>query len=103
VRVTTDSNSSVNSQKIIMDTTAFDKVQLPIRPLCLGKQMSIEVSLEDIQTKKKASAPALIDSGCTRTCMDESFARSQGWPLKQIKHPIPVEYADGMVTKTAKI
>jgi hypothetical protein len=86
-----------------MNTPVPDKVWLLIRLLRTGKQISVEVSMEDIQTKKKATTLALVDSGCTRTCVDEDFARKQGWVLERIRNPIPVEYANRMVTEASKI
>jgi hypothetical protein len=98
-----DCNSFSNSQGVIMDTPVPDEVQLLMRPLRLGKQMSVEVSLEDIQMKKKATTLALVDSRCTRMCIDEAFAGKQGWPLELIKNPILVKYTDRMVTEAVKI
>jgi predicted aspartyl protease len=74
-----------------------------MRPIQLVRQITLEVKMEEISTKKQAVAKALVDSGCTWTCVDEAFAREQNWPLKQIKHPIPIKYADGTITEASKI
>jgi hypothetical protein len=39
--------------------------------------------VEAIQTKKKTDLHMLIDSRCTRICIDEEFAHQQGWPLEK--------------------
>jgi hypothetical protein len=59
-----------------MDTATFDEVQMPVRMMREGRQISLKVLLEDIQIKKKSTMKALLDSGCTRTCVDEAFIRS---------------------------
>jgi hypothetical protein len=95
-----DGNVPNSSQKLIMYTSTFDKVWNPVK---LGKQLSTTVALEDIATKKKTTVEALVDSGYARTCIDEEFARTQGWLLEKIHNPIPVEYTDRTVTKKSRI
>jgi hypothetical protein len=101
--ITMDGNTPVISQELIMDTTSFDEVQIQMRPIWIGKQLLIEVVLEDIVTKKKMVTQALVNLGCTQMHVNEEFARSQGWLLKRIKNPIPIKYADRTVTETSKI
>jgi hypothetical protein len=50
--------------------------------------------MEELKTKKKSETSALLDSGCARTCINEQFAREQGWPLTRVPNPIRVLYAD---------
>jgi hypothetical protein len=52
----------------------------------------LAVTAESVETKKKAEMTALLDSGC----IDETYAREQGWHLQKIKELIVVEYADGL-------
>jgi hypothetical protein len=53
--------------------------------------------------KKKTSIKVLLDSGCTRTCIDEDYVCSLGWPMRRIPNPIQVKYIDGMITEAATI
>jgi hypothetical protein len=66
-----------------------------VRPVKVRRQLTIDVAIEDIRTKKNTKVKALIDSGCMRTCIDKEFARGSGLMLTRIINPIKVEYADG--------
>jgi hypothetical protein len=98
-----DNSFSVHNREIIKDTLTLDEVWLPMRPVKLEKQFALEVVTEAIATRKKVTTHALVNSGCTRTCIDKTFAQEQGWPLERICHPILIEYADGTVTEESKI
>jgi hypothetical protein len=77
-----------------MDTSPFDKIQLPVRPIKTGKKLGIKIGIEDIHTKKQQQTEALIDSSCMRTCIDAKFAKEVGFILTKVPKPILVEYAD---------
>jgi hypothetical protein len=89
-----DANFHVCNQDILIEPSILDEVQLPIRPVKIGKQLVVSTSAESI-VNKKSMLNALLDSGCTRTCIDEEYARSQGWPLQKVTNPIKIEYVDG--------
>jgi hypothetical protein len=59
-----------------------------------GQQLLLKVAMEELKTKKKTEALTLLDSGCARTCIDEAWAKEQGWPLTKILKPIRVLYVD---------
>jgi hypothetical protein len=68
-----------------MKTKLFiDDIQLNQNRMIQGQQLLLRVRLENLKTKKTAETDALLDSGCTRTCVDEAYARVQGWPLTWI-------------------
>jgi hypothetical protein len=90
-------------QELIKDTPVLDKQTLFIRPVKIGKQLTIDVAIEDIKTKKNIKATTLVDSGCMRTCIDESFTRDSGLVLTKIIKPIRVEYADGTSVEDSTI
>jgi hypothetical protein len=69
----------------------------------IGKQLTIDVAIEDIKTKKTIKAATLVDSGCMRTCIDENFVRDSGLVLTRIIKPIRVEYADGTSVEDSTI
>jgi hypothetical protein len=91
------------NQELINDTLILDKQTLFIRPVKIGRQLTVNVSIEDIRTRRKIETKALIDSGCMRTCIDEEFARNVGLMLTRIKSPIKVEYADGTSVEDSTI
>jgi hypothetical protein len=81
-------------RELIRDTPVLNSQTLFVRPVKIGKQLTIGVAIEDVKTKKNITTTALVDSGCMRTCIDETFARNSGLVLTRILKPIKVEYAD---------
>jgi hypothetical protein len=81
----------------------LDEVQLPMRPVKIGKQLVVSVMEESIRNKKKLALSALLDLGCTRTCVDKEYVKGQGWPLQKIANPIRIEYADGSLMEQSTI
>jgi hypothetical protein len=59
--------SFCKNREIINDTTILEQDLLPVRLVKTGKQLTIKVDLEDLQSKKKSTMEALVDSGCMRT------------------------------------
>jgi hypothetical protein len=93
----------LKNREVIKDTLVLDRQTLFVRPVKIGKQLTIDVAIEDIKTKKTVKATALVDSGCMRTCIDEDFARNSGLMLTRIIKPIKVEYADGTSVEDSTI
>jgi hypothetical protein len=96
-------NSPCNSWELITDTNFPDEYLLPIRPIKTGKQLVIDVALEDVHSKVWMQTTTLVDSGCMRTCIDADFARERGLTLMKIPEPIKVEYADGTIMEKSTI
>jgi hypothetical protein len=92
-----------SDRELINDTPTLDEQILFVRPIKIGKQLTIKVAIEDIWTKKATRTTALIDLGCMRTCVDEEFARKEGLMLTRISNPIKVEYADGTSVEDSMI
>jgi hypothetical protein len=68
---------------------------LIVDDICLSEpkfkqQLILPVGLEELKTKKKTNTNALLDSGCIRTCIDETFAKEQKWLLQRIQKLIQV-------------
>jgi hypothetical protein len=94
---------SYPGRELINDTPILDKQTLFVRPIKIGKQLTIEVAIEDIRTKTATITTVLIDSGCMRTCVDEEFVRKAGLMLTRISNLIKVEYADGTSVEDSTI
>jgi hypothetical protein len=101
--VTPDCNLPISSQELLNDTLSLDEICLPMRPIATGQKISISIMLEELKIQQVTMVHALVDSRCTRTCIDEEYIQSLGWPLLKIKNPIRVEYADGTVTEKSTI
>lgn len=50
-------------------------------------EMLVTIGLEALDTGKKRSIRALLDNGCTTTCMDRDYAKAQGFEQKWHETP----------------
>jgi hypothetical protein len=91
------------NRELINNTPILDEQTLFVRLIKIRKQLTIEVAIKDIRTKKNTKTTVLIDSGCMRTCIDEDFVRKSGLMLTQIINPIKVEYVDGTSVEDSMI
>jgi hypothetical protein len=103
VKECSDYVCSPKKRELMKDTPVLDRQTLFVRPVKIGKQLTIDIAIEDIRTKKNISTIALVDSGCMRTCIDETFARNSGLALTKILKPIKVEYTDGTSVEDSTI
>ena len=58
-------------------------------------QMNIDLIATTIDDKRRFSIKALLDCGCTGSCIDKGFIRTKGINTKKYPRPIPVYNADG--------
>ena len=63
----------------------------------------VNIGLERIDTQKRITVEALLDSGVTELVMSLEFARKQRFKLKKIERPIYVRNIDGMLNKEGPI
>lgn len=63
----------------------------------------ITLSREEQNETKTVETPALVDCGAGGVFMDQNYARSQNFPLKQLPFPINVHNVDGSPNKKGKI
>jgi hypothetical protein len=77
------------------DCLFIDNIHLNQHRTISRQQLLLKIAMEELKTKKRSETSALLDSGCARTCIDERFAKKQGWLLNKIPKPIRVLYADG--------
>jgi Reverse transcriptase (RNA-dependent DNA polymerase)/Aspartyl protease len=57
-------------------------------------QLNVPLTITDPRTQRSDQVQALVDSGSTLTCIDQSFAKAKGYEFKPIT-PIKVYNADG--------
>ena len=76
----------------------------------MGKhQMDLKGSIQKTDTGEQVTVKALLDSGCTGSCIDETFMDKHGIETRELPKPIPVYNADGtpnangMVTRMAQL
>ena len=82
----------------------------PKRVIATGKhQMDLKGSIQRTDTGEQISMKALLDSGCTRSCIDEAFVDKHDIETRELPKPIPVYNADGtpnangMVTRMVQL
>ena len=68
----------------------------PKRVIATGKhQMDLKGSIQRTDTGEQISIKALLDSGCTGSCIDETFVDKHGIETRELPKPIPVYNANG--------
>jgi len=63
------------------------------------RKITVKIELERINTQKKITVEALLDSGAMGLVMSSEFARKQRFRLKKIEWPIYVRNVDGLFNK----
>ena len=66
-----------------------------VRAVGAKRQMDIPLTLENPETTRKHSVQALLDTGCTGSCIHRDLVRRAGLTPKPYERPIPVHNADG--------
>jgi hypothetical protein len=66
-------------------------------------QMSVPVHLQTLDDGHILQVIALLDSGCTGSCIDKEFVRKNNIQTKKVPLPIPVYNADGSLNKGGPI
>jgi Retroviral aspartyl protease len=70
----------------------------------VGKdQMSVPVHLQTLDDGHILRVIALLDSGCTGSCIDKEFVRKNNIQTKKVPLPIPVYNADGSLNEGGPI
>ena len=68
----------------------------PKRVIATGRhQMDLKGSIQKADTGEQIAIKALLDSGCTGSCIDETFVDKHGIETRELPKPIPVYNADG--------
>ncbi|KAJ7491628.1 hypothetical protein B0H11DRAFT_2277810, partial [Mycena galericulata] len=65
--------------------------------------MLVPVTLTALNTGKTRTVKALLDNGCTTTCIDRDYAKAEGFELKELDMHIVARNADGTENSRGKI
>jgi len=67
------------------------------------REVTVNISLERIDTQKGITVEALLDSSTMELVMSSEFARKQGFKLKKLDRPMYVRNIDGSLNKEEPI
>ncbi|EGN91392.1 hypothetical protein SERLA73DRAFT_80566 [Serpula lacrymans var. lacrymans S7.3] len=65
--------------------------------------MNVKCKLTTLDTLQSETVEALLDSGCTGSCIDSQFVKDKRYETRKIPRPIPVYNADGTLNKNGAI
>ena len=60
-----------------------------------GRQLDLELTLGTLDDKKNFRVEALLDSGCTGSCINQTFIRENGINTEKLPIPVMVDNVDG--------
>ena len=69
----------------------------------LLKEVTVKIGLERLDTQKRVTVEALLDSGATGLVMSSEFAKKQGFKLKKLERLMNVKNVDGLLNKEGLI
>lgn len=82
----------------------MSSITLPVRlRRTTGTQVEKTVYLSQMDTEKRVKATALIDSGCTTSCINKDFVEQHGGQIHELRFPMPAVNADGTVNSGGPI
>ena len=67
------------------------------------RKVTVKIRLERIDTQKRITVEALLDSGVTGLVMSSEFAKKQGFKLKKLERPMNMKNVDGSLNKEEPI
>ena len=65
-------------------------------------QLDLKLSVTAVDTRQRFGATALVDSGCTASCVDRGFVQAKGLNTKPLAFPHQAWNADGTLNGTIK-
>ena len=70
----------------------------------VGKQqLDIPLTITTLDTRETFQIKALLDSGCTGSCIDVEFVKKNNLVMKKLPRPLPVYNADGSLNSRGPI
>ena len=67
------------------------------------QELNPEIELQDLEKGTTYQTQALLDSGCTGSCISQQFAEEKKVSLHKWEHPIFANNTDGMENNNRKI
>ena len=68
-----------------------------------GNQLSVDITMGRLDNGESIRTKALVDSGCSGSCVDRDFVAKNEIPVRRLPLPIPVYNADGTINKGGSI
>ena len=65
--------------------------------------MTVKIGLERLDTQKRVTVEALLDSGVTGLVISLEFAKKQDFKLKRLGRPMNIRNMDGLLNKEGSI
>ena len=67
------------------------------------QELNLQIELQDLEKGTVYQTQALLDSGCTGSCISQRFAEQKKLSLHKWEHPISAYNTDGMENNNGKI
>src|SRR5215469_6394837 len=68
-----------------------------------GRDLKLQISIENINNGSQVQANALVDSGATGSCINQDFVDRHQLPIKELPIRMPVYNADGTLNESGSI
>jgi len=103
--VTQETIEEINNLSDQDAVEALNELRMPRRYIRKQgqSQMNISVLLQALSDGNAFRLKALLDSGCTGSCIDKEFVKKNDIRTKKVPRPIPVYNADGMLNEGGPI
>ena len=80
-----------------------DRIRIVRRTICLLRKVWMKIRLEKVNTYKKVTVKALLDSGTTRMFADREFVERNRFKKEKLVRPIEVRNVNGTNNSGGKI
>ena len=67
------------------------------------REVTVKIGLERLDTQKRVTVEALLDSGVTGLVISLEFAKKQDFKLKRLGRPMNIRNMDGLLNKEGSI
>ena len=69
----------------------------------MDQELNLQIELQDLEKGTMYQTQALLDSGCTGSCISQWFVEEKKLSLHKWKHPISAYNTDGTENNNGKI
>ena len=99
-----DTLNDMNDEHVIQALYELAQPMHYVRSAGRKRQTTLSVVLQTMEFPRRSlPVNALLDSGCTGSCIDEDFVRRNGISTRKTALPIPVYNADGSANSNGSI